>query len=79
MNNQLNQNLQNIAMAKKSGRNPQQIMQTMLRSNPQLQQTMTQMQNMAQGKTPREFIMQLAKQAGVDEVGIGLINEILNN
>jgi hypothetical protein len=79
MNNQLNQNLQNIAMAKKSGRNPQQIMQTMLRSNPQLQQTMTQMQNMAQGKTPREFIMQLAKQNGADEMALAMLAQLFDN
>ena len=79
MNNQLNQNLQNIAMAKKSGRNPQQIMQTMLRSNPQLQQTMTQMQNMPQGKTPREFIMQLAKQNGADEMALAMLAQLFDN
>lgn len=79
INNQLNSVLQNIAMAKKQGKNPQMLMNMMLQNNPQMQQTLTQLQNMANGRNPKEFIMQIAKQNGIDEVAIGLINEILNN
>ena len=79
MNNQLNQILQNIAMAKKQGKNPQAIMNTWMQQNPQMQQTMTQFKNMSNGRNPREFVMQLAMQQGVDEMTIGLINEIINN
>jgi hypothetical protein len=78
-NNQLNSVLQNIAMAKKQGKNPKMIMNMIMQQNPQMQQTLTQLQNMANGRNPKEFIMQIAKQNGIDEVSIGIINEILNN
>lgn len=79
MNNQLNQLIQNIAIAKRSGKNPQQIMQRMLQSNPQYRQLLTQMQNMAQGRNPRDFIMQLARQNGVDEIGLQTIAQMFDN
>lgn len=49
------------------GVNPQMIAQQMLASNPELKQIMTQMQNMANGLSPREFAIQYAKQNGVSE------------
>lgn len=80
MNNpQLNQTLQYIAMAKKQGKNPQMIMNTMLQQNPQMQQQLTQLKNMVGNRSPREFIMQMAMQNGVEASTIEIINEILNN
>lgn len=79
VNNQLNSVLQNIAMAKKQGKNPKMIMNMIMQQNPQMQQTLTQLQNMANGRNPKEFIMQLAKQNGVDENAIKLIKDIINN
>ena len=79
MNNQFNYTLQNIMLAKKQGKNPQQIMQQIMQSNPQFQQTLTQLQNMSQGRNPKEFVMQLAMQNGVDEIGMQIIAQIFDN
>lgn len=79
MNNQLNQTLQNIAMAKKQGKNPQMIMNIMLQKNPQMQQTLTQLKNMVGNRNPKDFFMQLAKQNGVEETTLAIINEMFNN
>lgn len=78
-NNQLNQTLQNIAMAKKQGKNPQMLMNMMLQNNPQMQQTMTQIKNISNGKNPKEFFMQMAKQNGVEETTLALLDELFNN
>ena len=79
MNNQLNTTLQSIAIAKKQGKNPQIIMNTILQQNPQVRQTLTQLQNMAQGRNPKEFIMQLARQNGIEEATLSMISEMFNN
>ena len=78
-NNSLNATLQNILNAKKSGKNPQMLISNMLQQHPQMQQSLTQLKNMANGRNPKEFFTQLAKQQGVDEVALGIINEILND
>lgn len=79
MNNQFNQILQSMALAKKQGKNPQMIMNSMLQQNPQMQQTLTQFKNMSNGRSPKEFVMQYAKQQGLDEITMGFINDIINN
>lgn len=78
-NNQFNATLQNIKIAKQQGKNPQAIMNAMLQANPQMRQQLTQLQNMAQGRNPKEFIMQFAKQNGADAVAMEIINQILND
>ena len=77
-NNNFNLSLQDILNAKRQGKNPQSFMNDILQKNPQIQQTMTQFKNMTNGKNPRDFVLQLAKQQGYDEASIGIINEILN-
>lgn len=69
MNNgyDVNQALQSLFQMKNAGRNPQQIMQIMMQQNPQIQQQIAMLQNMAKGKSPKEFFSQLAKQNGVSE------------
>ena len=69
MNNgyDVNQALQNIFAMKNAGRNPQQILQVMLQKNPQMQQQLSVLKNMANGKNPQEFFSQLARQNGVSE------------
>jgi uncharacterized protein YutE (UPF0331/DUF86 family) len=52
---------------KNAGRNPQQIMQMLVQQNPQIQNTLSTLQNMAKGRNPREFFSQLARQNGVNE------------
>ena len=75
MNNQLNQNIDMIINMANMKRNPQQIMQMMLQQNPQIREMMTQIQNMAQGRTPQEFITDLAKQNGISQ---DRIDQLLN-
>lgn len=79
VNNQLNSMLQNIAMAKKQGKSPQMIMNMMLQQNPQLQQTLTQLKNMSNGRNPKDFIMQMARQNGVEEATLSIISDMFNN
>ena len=78
MNNgyDVNQALQSIFQMKNAGRNPQQIMQMLIQRNPQYSQMLTQLQNMAQGKNPREFFAQLAKQSGVNEQNMAHIMQM---
>jgi hypothetical protein len=77
--NQLNAVLQNIAIAKKQGKNPQMIMNMMLQQNPQMQQTLTQLKNMVGNRNPKDFFMQLAKQNGVEETTLAMLGEMFNN
>jgi hypothetical protein len=69
MNNgyDINQALQSIFQMKSAGQNPQAILQMMMQRNPQIQQTLSILQNMSKGKSPQEFFSQLAKQNGVSE------------
>ena len=69
MNNgyDVNQALQSIFQMKNAGQNPQAVLQMMLQQNPQLQQQLTVLKNMSQGKNPKEFFTQLARQNGVSE------------
>ena len=79
VNNQLNSVLQNIAMAKKQGKNPKMIMNMIMQQNPQMQQTLTQLQNMVGNRNPRDFFMQLARQNGVEETTLAMLGEMFNN
>jgi uncharacterized protein YutE (UPF0331/DUF86 family) len=78
MNNgyDINQALQSVFQMKNAGRNPQQILQMMMQQNPQMQQMLVTLQNMAQGKTPQEFFCQLAKQNGVNEQNMAQIKQM---
>ena len=63
----MNTNLVNQFMAMvNGGANPMALAQQMLQNNPNAKQVMTQFQNMANGHSPRDLAMQLAKQNGVD-------------
>ena len=75
--NQLNQNIDAIINMANSKRNPQQIMQMIMQQNPQINQMLTQIQNMAQGRTPQEFITQLARQNGVEQSKIDQLMQII--
>lgn len=80
MNNyNMQQALQSIMIAKKQGKNPQQLIQGMLQNNPQMQQTLTQIRNMAQGRSPKEFFTQLARQNGADEMTLQMLSEMFDN
>lgn len=49
------------------GGNPQQIVQMMMSKNPNFNTMMQQVQNMANGRSPKDFAMQLVRQNGLDE------------
>ena len=78
-NNQLNYTLQNIAIAKKQGKNPQMVMNMMLQQNPQMQQTLMQLKNMVGNRNPKEFFMQMAKQNGVEETTLSMLGQMFDN
>lgn len=73
----INSTIQNIIALYNSGGNPQQIMQGMIQKNSQINQVQTQLQNMAQGRNPQEFLIQLARQNGVSEENIQGLSRIL--
>lgn len=77
--NDINQIIQELTMFYDSGKNPQQIMQTVTKNNGlgQINQMKTQIQNMAQGRTPKEFILQIAKQNGATDENIQNLARIL--
>ena len=78
MQNGINEQISTIMSLKQRGMTPQQVMQMMFQQNPRLQQQMQTLQNMAQGKNPQEFIMQLAKQNGANQNSINSIMQMLN-
>lgn len=77
--NQLNQNIDAIINMANMRKNPQQIMQMLIQQNPQVKQMMTQIQNMANGRTPQEFITQLAQQNGVSQDRIDQLMQIIGH
>ena len=74
----INQTLEQIIRFYDSGCNPQQVMKNMMQQNPQMNQMQTQMRNMAQGRSPKEFILQMAKQNGVSEQNLQGLARILD-
>ena len=76
-NNDINQSIENIIALYERGGNPQQVMQTMMQRNSQIGQMQNQLQNMAQGRSPKEFLLQLARQNGVSEKNLQGLSRIL--
>lgn len=76
-NNDINQSIENIIALYERGGNPQQVMQTMMNRNSQIGQMQNQLQNMAQGRSPKEFLLQLARQNGVSEKNLQGLSRIL--
>jgi hypothetical protein len=73
--NDINSMLEQIIQFHKSGRNPQELMSRFMPNN--LEQMKQRMQNMAQGRSPAEFIMQLARQNGASEQNLQGLAQIL--
>lgn len=71
----INSMLEQIIQFHKTGRNPQELMQRFVPNN--LEQMKQKMQNMAQGRSPAEFIMQLARQNGASEQNLQGLAQIL--
>lgn len=72
--NDINAIIQNLAQAKQAGKNPKAIMQMMMQQNPNVQQQMQVIRNMANGRNPREFFTDLARQHGANEQSIEYLN-----
>lgn len=63
MNNNL---IQQIITFMNNGGNPQEMVQQMMRQNPQMQNVLMQIKNMIGDRSPKDFAMQVAKQKGID-------------
>jgi hypothetical protein len=57
--------VQKLIEIKNNGGTPQQAMQFLASMNPNINMAQTQLINMSRGRTPQEFIIQLARQNGV--------------
>ena len=78
MQNGINEQIQAIMSLKQRGMQPQQVMQMMFQQNPQLQQQMQTVKNMMNGKNPREFVTQLAKQNGANEQSMQMLKQLFH-
>ena len=67
MNNDINSRIQAIMQLKQKGLTPQSAMQMLMQRNPNYQIAMQRLNNMAQGRDMKDFVMQLARQNGVNE------------
>ena len=74
--NDINSVLQQIIAIYDSGGNPQQLM-GIVSHNGNINQMKSQIQNMAQGRSPAEFILQIARQNGANEQNLQGLARIL--
>ena len=81
MNNgyDVHQALQTIFQMRNAGQNPPAIMQMLVQRNPQYSQMLTQIKNMSQGRSTKEFVMQLARQNGVNEQNMAQLMQMFGN
>lgn len=79
MNNNVTANIQQIMALKNQGKTPQEVMQMLIQQNPQVQNTLKQMKNMAGNRSPQEFVMQMARQNCIDSDTMGMIQSMFNN
>lgn len=63
MINNLNNSLQSIINLANSGKSPNEVINMLIQQNPNVKQGLTQLQNMAQGRNMKDFVMQLMKQS----------------
>lgn len=71
----INQIIERLVAFYDSGRNPMELMNNFQGGN--INTTKQQIMNMAQGRSPAEFIMQLAKQNGATEKNLQGLARIL--
>lgn len=76
MNNDINSRIQAIMQLKQKGFTPQSAMQMLMQRNPNYQIAMQQLQNMAQGRDMKSFVMQLARQNGVSQENLQAMQEM---
>ena len=75
--NDINQMIEALTRLYDGGRNPNELMQMAMQRNPNINQMKTQIQNMANGRSPSEFILQVARQNGATEQNLQSLARIL--
>lgn len=63
----INEYIGQMEVAKSRGVNPNVLIQNAMQKNPNVRILQQRLANMAQGRSPQEFIIQLAKQNGATE------------
>lgn len=79
MNNDVNNRIQAIMQLKQQGLTPQSAMQMLMQRNPNYKLAMQRLNNMAQGRDMKEFVMQLARQNGVSQENLQAIQGLFGN
>lgn len=80
MINNLNNSLQSIINLANSGKSPNEVINMLIQQNPNVKQSLTQLQNMAQGRNMKDFVMQLMKQnTGINPQMFDSLSRIMGN
>ena len=80
MINNLNNSLQSIINLANSGKSPNEVMNMLIQQNPNVKQGLTQLQNMAQGRSMKDFVMQLMKQnTGINPQMFDSLSKMMGN
>ena len=79
MNNDVNSRIQAIMQLKQKGMTPQSAMQMLMQRNPNYQIAMKRLNNMAQGRNMKDFVMQLAMQNGVNQENLQAIQSLFGS
>jgi hypothetical protein len=79
MNQNINSNIQQIMALKNQGMTPQAVTQMLMQRNPNYQFAMQRLKNMSQGRDMKQFVLQLAKQNGVNEENLQSIQELFKS
>lgn len=73
----INQVLEQIAQYQRQGLDPNVIMNQLMQKNPSMRIMQQRLNNMAQGRSPQEFITQLARQNNVSPQNMQAIQQML--
>ena len=79
MNQNINSNIQQIMALKNQGMTPQAVTQMLMQRNPNYQVAMQRLKNMSQGRDMKQFVMQLARQNGVNEENLQAISQLFGS
>lgn len=79
MNNDINSRIQAIMQLKQKGLTPQSAMQMLMQRNPNYKLAMQRLNNMAQGRNMKDFVMQLARQNGVNQENLQAIQSLFGS
>lgn len=77
MNNGLGKAVKSIINLAESGKDPNFYANLIIKQHPQLSQGMTQLKNMAQGRSMQEVVVQLLKQNGIPQSDIDYMARLL--